>query len=116
MFVEYVGIAFFVAVAALSVYLSALATWSISRDIGLPIARKGAWLALVWLIPLLGAFIALRFAAEFSPESLPARAFLAPIRRLLSTRVRRPNDNAPNDDVTTDPSMVIRVAREIDDN
>lgn len=87
-------IAALIAVAVLAVYLAALATWTLRRDLTLNTYGRVARTILAWIIPVGMAVAVLRSSAELSPDSLPPERFLKPVRWLIQVPARRPNNLA----------------------
>jgi hypothetical protein len=67
-------------------YGAALASFCLLRDETLLTGPKLFRLLGVWMIPIIGAMLALRSAAEVSPQSLPGRWWLAPLVPLFRVR------------------------------
>lgn len=64
-------------------YLDGLAVITLVRDECLTGMQCLAWCALTLFIPVLGAVLTLRNAAELNPDALPSRWFLMPALPLL---------------------------------
>ena|ERR1700722_11661280 len=71
------------AIALIAFYLALVATICIVRDRTLPRLTAISRLLVSWLVPLLGAILAIRVATEESPQNLPRRWWLWPLRPLL---------------------------------
>jgi len=61
-----------VLIAMMVLYGAILASVGILRDREMPLRRMPAF-TFVWLVPFLGAVVALRVTAEESPDRVPAR-------------------------------------------
>ena len=66
-------------IAAYYLYAAVVASACLFRDYTLTFIGRLVRLIGVWFIPFIGALFVLRSAAEFSPQTLPARRWLIPL-------------------------------------
>ena len=95
-----------VVVGVIAVYLALLATWSLSRDETLTRSGRVARVVLAWLVPVIGPMFLLKSAAELAPESLPASAFIWPVRWLWASGRPVRGDSGPGDAAGLDYGVV----------
>jgi Phospholipase_D-nuclease N-terminal len=85
-------------------YLDVLAVATVVRDENLNTVQRLAWCVTIVFIPVVGAILALRNAAESNSTALPSRLFLMPILPMLRVS-RLPPGDAAREDVGIDIAL-----------